>query len=131
MERVQIDLVDMKSLLVAKGGSNYRYVLTIMDVFSRYLVLRPLCQKTANTVADQLRDVFAILGTPKILQCDQGTEFKGTFRLLMSFFNVKVITSSPYHPESQGKVLQFVKQYVYLCVILVFRLKKVTASGKR
>ena len=55
MERVQIDLVDMKSLVVTKGGKSYRYVLSIMDVFSRYVVLRALSDKTATAVADQRR----------------------------------------------------------------------------
>ena len=35
--------------------------------------------------------MFAIIGTPKILQCDQGTEFKGSVRLLMACLNVRII----------------------------------------
>ena len=105
MARVQIDLVDMKSLVVTKGGKSYRYVLSFIDVFSRYVVLRALSDKTATAVADQLKDVFAIIGTPKILQCDQGTEFKWSVRLVMACFNVRIINSRPYHPESQGKVV--------------------------
>ena len=77
MERVQIDLVDMKSPLVTNRGQSSRYVLSIMEVFNGYVVLRALLDKTASAVADQLGDVLAIIGTPKILPCDQGTNFKG------------------------------------------------------
>ena len=71
-----------------------------MDVFSRYVVLRALSDKTANAVADQLKDVFSVIGTPKILQCDRGTEFKGSVRLLMACCKVRIINCRLYHPES-------------------------------
>lgn len=43
-------------------------------------------------------------GRPKDLQHDQGCEFKGAVERLMASMKVKVIQSSPYHPQSQGKV---------------------------
>ena len=40
---------------------------------------------------------------PEIIQCDQGTEFKGQVTKLLRRRKVKVIRSSAYHPQSQGK----------------------------
>ena len=83
MERVQIDLVDMKSLVVTKGGKSYRYVLSIMDVFSRYVVLRALSDKTATAVADQLKDVFAIIeNVRKYCSATKGRSLRGLFVFL-------------------------------------------------
>ena len=36
-------------------GIVYRYVLSIMDVFSRFIWLRPLARKTSKVVAAELK----------------------------------------------------------------------------
>ena len=43
-------------------------------------------------------------GTPKIIQCDRGGEFKGSLSKYCSKHGIKFIRSRPYHPQSQGKV---------------------------
>lgn len=43
-------------------------------------------------------------GPPRVLQHDQVREFKGAVRRLMESLQVRIIESSPYHPQSQGKV---------------------------
>jgi hypothetical protein len=45
-------------------------------------------------------------GPWEILQCDQGAEFKAAVAILMRRHGIKVIYSSPRHPESQGLVEQ-------------------------
>lgn len=104
MERNQIDLVDMKAYPVTKDGKLFRYVLAVLDVFSRYLVLRPLHSKTAVGVSRHLAEIYSMFGAPKVLQSDQGPEFKGAVPILMKFLNVAIVTSSQYHPQTQGKV---------------------------
>lgn len=50
-----------------------------------------------------MHDIFLEYCTPKVIQCDNGEEFKGPFQSLVSKHRVKKITSRPYHPESEGK----------------------------
>lgn len=102
-ERWQIDLLDMQSDQVLLDGKPQRYILSILDTFSRFLFLRPMARKTSENVANILKRVFADHGIPKIIQCDQGTEFKGEVQQLLTKKGVKIIRSSPYHPQSQGK----------------------------
>ena len=45
--RHQCDLVDLQKWAVCYRGVRYRYVLSILDVFSRYVWLRPLTGKKA------------------------------------------------------------------------------------
>ena len=54
----QIDLVDMRSMSVAKDGVEYNYILSLLDVFSRFLELRPLSSKNSNEVLMHLRAIF-------------------------------------------------------------------------
>ena len=52
--RHQIDLVDMKILRTKYKGKTYKYVLSIIDVFSRYHWLVPLQTKKSSQVACEL-----------------------------------------------------------------------------
>jgi hypothetical protein len=47
-ERLQVDLVDLTRKPVHQGGMDYRYALVIIDIFSRYMFLRPLTNKTSG-----------------------------------------------------------------------------------
>ena len=109
-ERWQVDLIDMRSDQVRFHGQSFRYILSVIDTFSRFLFLRPIEKKTSVNVASALMRVFAEHGNPSIIQCDQGTEFKGKgtefkgkVEELLRRINVRVIRSWPYHPQPQGK----------------------------
>ena len=75
----------------------------LSDVFSCFLILRPVTSKSASEIADILTGIFAEHGAPQILQTDQGTESKGGVEALMSKLIVHIIRSRLYHPQSQGK----------------------------
>ena len=58
-------------------GNKYKYILSGIDVASRYKVARPLRTKQAADIAD-IYKVF-----PKIFQCDNGSKFKGEVSQLL------------------------------------------------
>lgn len=98
--RHQVDLMDLgKRGKVKFKGIVYRYVLSVMDVFSRFIWLRPLQSKNSKAIAAELKVIYMENGSPLVLQSDQGSEFKGAVKRL-----VKMVNSRPYHPQSQGKV---------------------------
>ena len=74
----QIDLVIMEKR-PSKGYNNkiYFYILNVMDIFSRYIFLKPLQSKESLKVASHLREIFFNVKTPNVIQCDPGSEFKG------------------------------------------------------
>jgi hypothetical protein len=47
-ERLQVDLVDLTRRPVVENDVEYRYVLVVVDIFSRYLFLRPLTSKNSG-----------------------------------------------------------------------------------
>lgn len=66
--RHQIDLVDFKRM----NDGDMKYVLSIIDVHSRFLWLRALPDKKAQTVAEEVDKIYQEWGKPKLIQCDQG-----------------------------------------------------------
>ena len=101
--RWQIDLINMQKDEVLLDGKPQRYILSAIDVLSRFVILRPLARKTSANVANALKRIFAEHGAPGIIQCDQGCEFKGEVDKLLEKRGIRVIRSRPYHPQSQGK----------------------------
>ena len=54
----QIDFVDMRTIAVLTNGTQYNYVLSVLDVFSRYLWLQPLSGKNSAEVLKHLKEIF-------------------------------------------------------------------------
>ena len=54
IQQVQMDLEDLSSQCVEYGGKRFRYVLSVMDVFSGFHWLYPLQRKFFRYVAEHL-----------------------------------------------------------------------------
>ena len=79
----------------------HEFLIVFVDCYSRYTILFPASNHTANTVSDALlRHVVLYFGTPRRLLSDRGREFVGeVWGKLMSSLGVQHVLTSPYHPE--------------------------------
>ena len=94
-----IDLADLN--VTTPSGNNY--VLVMVDIFSRFCILRAIPDKTALTIAKQLVDVFNLVGWPKVLQSDNGSEFSNELvRLMVQHSGVDHRLVTPWYPRSNG-----------------------------
>lgn len=70
----QIDLIDMQPY--AETNNGYRYILIVIDCYSKYVWTRPLKNKTGSVVTNAMDGIIREAGyTPVNIQSDQGTEF--------------------------------------------------------
>ena len=69
----QMDLVSITSLKQFNDG--YGYILTVIDVLSRYAWAKPLLTKSGQQVINQTREIFQQGRQPQVIQTDKGTEF--------------------------------------------------------
>uniref|UniRef100_A0A674MRA0 Integrase catalytic domain-containing protein n=1 Tax=Takifugu rubripes TaxID=31033 RepID=A0A674MRA0_TAKRU len=84
------------------------YMLTIMCAATRFPEAIPLRNINAATVSKALIKFFTVFGLPKEIQSDQGSNFtSGLFQQVVYELGIKQITSSAYHPESQGSLERF------------------------
>jgi transposase InsO family protein len=77
----QADLMDLGKL--ASYNKGFKYLLTCIDVLSRYAWVVPLKDKTANALKEAFRVIFKSGWRPIRLQTDKGTEF--TNRVFQKF----------------------------------------------
>ena len=84
MEQVQIDLINLSSQSVEYEGKVYRYVLSVMNVFSRFHWLSPLQRTSPHHVAEQLFKMFSEHGPPDRVQNDNGGELKKDVKKVFS-----------------------------------------------
>lgn len=83
LSQFQADLCDMNSL--AEFNDQYKYLLTIIDVFSKKAYVRVLKNKSAAEVVKAFKSVLLESGIPKKIQTDAGKEFfNKSFHKLMS-----------------------------------------------
>lgn len=71
----EMDLADLSNL--SKYNSKYRYILNVIDIFSRYAWSVPLKDKTGSSITAALKSLF-LNRKPITLQSDKGTEFVNT-----------------------------------------------------
>jgi transposase InsO family protein len=69
----QADLVDMQEF--AKENEGFRYLLVVIDVFSKYAWVAVLKTKTGAVVRDAFEAILKQGRVPNKLQTDNGTEF--------------------------------------------------------
>ena len=86
----QFDLLYMPSDTLY--GNKYKYILSGIDVASRYKVATPLRTKQAKDVADMIADIYKVgpLTYPKIFQCDNGSEFKAEVTKMLEKHEVRI-----------------------------------------
>ena len=75
----QADLCDMKSL--EKYNDGYKYLLTCIDVFSRYAWAIPVKNKTPESITAAFQEILKkSKRKPMFLMTDRGREFMGSFK---------------------------------------------------
>jgi hypothetical protein len=62
-----------------KSVSGYRYVVVMIEHFSKWIELVPIPEKTSHHTAAALRGVLCRYGAPAKVFTDQGDKFQGEF----------------------------------------------------
>src|SRR5579863_5421685 len=87
----QADLVEMIPYEEANDG--YRYLLTVIDLFSRYAWAKPIRNKTGKEVMRAFREIFDTGRVCQRLQTDEGREFGNRFlQHLLNLRNIRFFT---------------------------------------
>lgn len=86
----EIDLCDMSMYKTVNDGVTF--LLTVIDVFSKYAWVKGLKNKTAQSATNAFREILNESGRkPLVIQCDRGLEFNNsTFKSMLTSRNIKL-----------------------------------------
>ena len=92
----QMDLVDVQEFSKQNDGNNF--LLNVIDTFTRYAFVRPLQDKSANTVLKAFISILKeAVEKPYMIVMDKGTEFQNEkFNNFCNQQNIKLV-----NPQSQ------------------------------
>ena len=104
----QIVGMDMCGPLPTSRHGN-RYMLTVIDHATGWVEVKPLANKTAANVLHFLEAEYVPrYGPPEILITDRGLEFKNELvKGYLTGLGVEVRNTTPYHPQTNGKIERF------------------------
>lgn len=86
-EQFQIDLLvlikskaTIPDVIQSVKKTDLRYILCVIDTFSRYADCRFMKDKKASSTAEALKSILEDMGIPQQIIVDTGNEFKGEFK---------------------------------------------------
>ncbi len=99
----QADLADLSS--IKKHNQGYCFLLTCIDIFSKYAWVVPLFKKSGPSLTAAFTSIFEESRQPATLQTDQGTEFKNQkVQQLLKERNIHFFTT--YNVETKASVVE-------------------------
>ena len=83
--------------------------LIVVDVFSKYIIVRKLPNSTSAAVCIELSMIVTELGLPHIIRSDNGPCYNSReFQQFLQCYSIKHQTSNPNHPRSNRFVERIV-----------------------
>jgi len=98
LEMVSADLMGP----LPRGQGGCKYILAILDLFSKYIKLYPLKRATTDTIIKRIvGEYIPTVGIFKKILTDNGTQFTShKWSRVMAGLNIKSVHTTGYHPES-------------------------------
>ena len=102
MQKVHVDLVGP----FPTSQHGYKYLLTAICGFTKYLICVPICDKVSKTVANVLmKQLYLVHGPREILVHDQGGEFwSEVMTQLAGLLDIQPTKITSHQPNANGVV---------------------------
>ena len=106
-------LIAMDIAYLPWTSNGYRYVLIIVDLFSKFMEAIPMKNQESATIAEALQyGWFHRYGYPLALLSDQCPNVDGTvIRELCGKYGIRKLHSSAYHPEGDGEAEMTIQSF--------------------
>lgn len=104
-ERIAFDILGP----LPRSNDGNKYILVVMDYFTKWPEAYPIPDQEATTVAEVLlQNWISRYGTPLQLHSDQGRNFtSAVFKALCVLLKIDKTQTTPLHPQSDGMVERF------------------------
>ena len=119
------DNISIDTVYMPENSRGQKYLIVIIDSFSRYLGVYPIADLSAQTAMEVLIKWMSDFGIPSHLCCDNGSQFQGIYKQLLDLLSVNHYTIHAYSHEENGIVERANKEVltVLRCLVLEKRLR--------
>ena len=102
----QAGIYNQADLLFLPNDEGFKYLLVVVDPGSRLMDCIPLKSKDSETIIDAFERIHnnKIISKPKIIQVDDGSEFKGRFKRWCEVNDIKLRVGEPGRHQQQALV---------------------------
>lgn len=105
-KHLQMDTINVEPFQIY--NDNVKYLLTIIDIFTKKAFVYPLKELTQEAVVNKLKLLLNDIDLkPSIINTDNGNEFKGKTETFLKDNKITLIYSKPHSPQSQGYIERF------------------------
>ena len=112
--------VDFKGPVEGK----HKYVLFVIDEFSRYPFAFPCNDISSSTVIQCLSQLFCLFGFPACIHSDRGSAFiSKDLKQYLNSRGIATTTSTPYHPTGNAQC-ERINQTIWRTLLLLLRTHK-------
>lgn len=110
------------------SSTRNKYILTIVDEYSRFPFAFPCSDLTSATVIRCLSQLFAIFGMPAYTHSDRGTSFLSSeFRRFCLSNGISLSRTTPYNPSGNGQCEKY-NHIMWRAVVMALRSKHLPIS---
>lgn len=105
----QLLTMDFHGPITPATKQGNRYIISLTDVLSKFVITKAVRDCTASTAARFLtEEVILKYGTPKCILTDNGTHFTATMMAeLFKRIGVTHLYATPYHPMTNGQIERY------------------------
>lgn len=110
------------------SSSRNRYILTIIDEYSRFPFAIPCPDVSAETVTENLKRLFYIFGTPSYVHSDRGSAFMSAeLKQFLTLNNVASSHTTAYNPQGNGQTERY-NGIIWKTIMLALKSKGLEVS---
>jgi transposase InsO family protein len=104
-ERLNIDILGPKTPSATSGR---RFILVIVDEYSRFPFASTLKDITTDSVILSLKQLFSMFGPPSFIHSDRGSQFLARdFDNFLAQHGISHSRTTPYNPQANGQVERY------------------------
>ena len=120
MQCISVDAIHMPN----KTKNGNKYILTVIDAFTRYVALYAVKDLSAQTAAKNLINHFCVYGIPEKITTDNSTEFDEVFSETLEILKIEKYRTHAYSHQENSIVERANKEVVRHIRNIVYELRK-------
>jgi hypothetical protein len=116
--------LSIDAIYMPKTTNGNKFILCVIDAFTRYVALYPIKDLTAEIAAKTMINHFCVYGIPEKITSDNSTQFDAEFKEMLSILETENYRTHPYSHQESGIVERANKEVIRHARNIAYELKQ-------